>query len=35
MDANGLYRINLVDAVGGGEPAQIIFGYDFDPEFNQ
>lgn len=34
LDANGLYRINLADAIGGGEPAQIILGYDFDPEFN-
>ena len=34
VDANGLYRINLADAVGGGEPAQIILGFDFDPEFN-
>jgi hypothetical protein len=34
VNANAIYRINLADAIGGGEPAQIIFGYDFDPGFN-
>lgn len=34
LDASGLYRVNITDAIGGGEPAQTILGYDFDPGFN-
>ncbi len=32
--ANGLYRVYLTDALGGGEPLTLILGNDFDAGFN-